>query len=107
MSLKETIENADLLKIDYVNLDEKQLEACNDAEALYQRGRKLRYAIGVRRDEERGWNLNFQAARQGHPTALATCFDFGRGVKKSPERAAELYLLGAMRGHSASRIALD
>jgi TPR repeat protein len=78
-----------------------QLELLDDPDSLCERSRRLRLGIYVCADEESGWNLNIQAARLGHPVALALCFLFGRGAKVNIAKAVELLRGSAERGHPA------
>jgi TPR repeat protein len=53
------------------------LEQREDADALYELGRRLRLGEGANQDEERGWDLTKRSAEMGHPVALAICFEKG------------------------------
>ena len=106
MSLDHTISNASLERVRYHQLASRELDKLNDAEALYERGRRLRNGIGVAKNEEAGWQLAIEAAKLGHPVALAFCFHYGRGTAKNPNRAAELYRASAERGHAGGSLRL-
>jgi TPR repeat protein len=82
-------------------LPQHVLEKLEDAEALYELGRRRRNGANVKIDEELGWELTIQAAKLGHPVALATCLDQGKGTEKDSARALELYKQSAARSHPA------
>jgi TPR repeat protein len=104
MSLDRIVPNASLERGHYHQLASRELDELDDAEALYERGRRLRLGIGVAKNEEAGWQLTIEAAKLGHPVALGSCFGFGRGTAKNPNRATELYRASAERGHAAGSL---
>jgi TPR repeat protein len=101
MSLEDVVPRGELERPRYHLLSWKELEALDDPEALYERGRRFRNGICCVREPEKGWKLNIEAARFGHPVALASCFDQGQGVQKNEPRAFALYRESAARGHPA------
>jgi TPR repeat protein len=106
MSLERVVPNASLERVHYHQLATRELNKLNDAEARYERGRRLRDEIGVDMNEEAGWKLIIKAAKRGHPVALAECFSIGRGTAKNLKRAAGLYRSSADRGHPAGLLYL-
>ena len=64
MSLEHIISNASLERGHYHQLATRELEKLDDAEALYERGRRLRNGIDVLMDEEAGWKLFANELRQ-------------------------------------------
>lgn len=98
------IPDASLEHPNYHKLSWSALEALHDAESLFERGRRLRNGIGVRKNEAEGWKLTGKAAHLGHPVALAFCFDFGQHTEKDPQRAAALNAEASKRGHPAGTI---
>ncbi len=99
MSLDDVVVDPLLERIHYYQLSKSELEKLEDAEALFERGRRLRLGIDEKTDEVAGWILVIDAARLGHPVALAFCFLFGRGTTKNLERAVQLCRTSAVRGH--------
>jgi TPR repeat protein len=90
-----------VLKTAYYLLGWRALEAINDAEAMFERGYRLRKGIGVGIDSAESWRYFEAAAELGHPTSIAFCFTFGCGVDKDDERAAALFRQAAELGHPA------
>jgi TPR repeat protein len=99
MSLEHIVPNASLERGHYHQLATSELDKLNDAEALFERGWRLRGGIGVANDAKGGWSLTIEAAKLGHPVALGVCSDFGRGTAKNHNRAVELYRASSARGH--------
>ncbi len=106
MSLENIVADASLERGHYHQLATRELGKLDNAEALFERGRRLRNGIGVATNEEAGWQLAIEAATLGHPVALAFCFHYGRGTDKNPNRAAELYRASAERGHAGGSLRL-
>ncbi len=106
MSLEHIVPNASLERGHYHQLATRELDKLDDAEALYERGWRLRSGIGVTMNEEAGWKLIIEAAKLGHAVALATCFRFGRGAEKNLNRAVELFRASAERGHAGGSLLL-
>ncbi len=84
-------------------VERKSRNSRDDAEALFESGRRLRNGVGLAKDEEAGWKLIIEAAKLGHAVALGFCFFFGRGTAENLTRAVELYRTSAERGHPAGR----
>ncbi len=82
---------------DCYELTDAELKKSEYAEALYERGRRLRYEL--RGESKEGDALMEQAARKGHPVALASCFRTGLAAQLDANRAAALYRESAERGH--------
>ncbi len=99
MSLEHIVADASLERSHYHQLSTRELDQLHDAEALFERGYRLRKGIGVKRDGAKGWTLALASAQLGHPVALAFCFLFGQGTDKNLQRAAELLLASAQRNH--------
>jgi TPR repeat protein len=106
MSLERVIPNASLERTYYHQIATSELDKLDDAEALFERGRRLRLGIALAKDEEAGWNLIIESAKLGHPVALGLCFHEGRGTKQNQNRAIELYRASAERGHPAGSLRL-
>jgi hypothetical protein len=100
MSLEEITPNASVERHGYHELSEEQLRLKDDPEALFERGTRLRHGIGVRANDNTGWELIISSAKLGHPVALALCFKFGK-LSGDVEKAAELLRDSASRGHVA------
>jgi hypothetical protein len=100
MSLEDIVPRPELEQYDFHRLSEEQLRLKDDAEALFQRGVRLWYALGIPEDEDGAWQLIIEAAKLGHPVALAFCFSEGKGTDKNEQRAMELFGGGASRGHA-------
>jgi TPR repeat protein len=101
MSLERIVPDALLERGHYHQLALRELDKLNDAEALFERGKRLRLGIGIIQNEEAGWKLIIEAAKLGHPLALALCFYVGQGTAKNLNRAVELYRASAEREHPA------
>jgi TPR repeat protein len=84
-----------------------KIKKLRSAEALLERGRRFFAGYGVKEDKEKGNQFFAEAARLGHPVALARCFDEGISVTKNIERAVQLYRESARRGHPAGTILHD
>jgi TPR repeat protein len=97
VELEHVMPDATLERPHYHLLELDKLNALDDAEAIYEQGRRHRLGIGARVDEELAWTRIIRAARLGHPVALADCLRFGRGVKKNAKRCAEIYASSAAR----------
>jgi hypothetical protein len=95
MSLDHTVPNASLERGHYHQLASRELDKLNDAEALYERGRRLRLGIGVATNEEAGWQLAIEAAKLGHPVTLAFCFHSGAANLTSASQRPNLANLKA------------
>lgn len=106
MSLENIVANASLERKHYHQLATSELDKLDDAEALYERGRRLLDGVGVLEDSEAGWDLIIESAKLGHPVALGLCFHEGRGTKQNQNRAIELYRASAERGHPAGSLRL-
>ncbi len=103
LPLEEVIPIPSLEKPKYHLLPRHQLDRLEDAEALYERGRRLRLGIGMKKDESEAWPLILTSAQMGHPVAQATCFDFGKGVKKNLPQAVQMYRECSDRGHPVGK----
>jgi hypothetical protein len=99
MSLEHVIIDAALERGHYHTLASSEIRKLDDAEALFERGRRLRIGIGVAMDAEAGWTLNIESAKLGHAVALAFCFKEGRGTSKDHNCAFQLFRASAERGH--------
>jgi TPR repeat protein len=62
-----------LVKNGYHLLDQRDLEQRGDAESLFVMSDRLVRGIIVPQDKAAGWKLAIQAARLGHPVAIARC----------------------------------
>jgi hypothetical protein len=89
--------NASLERGYYHKLSFQDLDKLDDAEALFERGRRLRTGTCNKKDEKKGWELMSQAAELGHPVAQAAIFERQRML----DQAVELYLASAERGHAS------
>jgi hypothetical protein len=100
ISLAEVESNPALEGPHYHLLPQAQLDLLSDAEALYERGRRLRNGVCVCRNDELGWQETIRAAEQGHPVALATCYFMGKiETIRCAEKGAQMWRDSAMRGH--------
>ncbi len=99
MSLENIQANPELERLGYHLLPQRQLNLLTDAEALYEKGKRLRNAVGGPEDDVRGWELTIEAAHKGHPVAQADCWRFGRGTKADHARAVQMYRESTERGH--------
>ncbi len=104
MSLDNIIPNAALERPYYHLLSQAQLEQLDDAEALYECGRRLVAGLGLHVNEDAGWDLVVRAAQQGHPLAQGSCFQYGRACTPQTDRALALYRKSAERGHPCSKL---
>jgi TPR repeat protein len=104
MSFADIAPDISLERYNYHLLPQEQLDRLEDAEALYERGRRFRYGAGIPVNEELGWELTLKAAMLGHPLARAYCYDYGIGVEKDLPRAVSLYRACAERGHPAGTL---
>jgi TPR repeat protein len=100
-SLENFTADASLERNEYHTLDLHELTKLDDAEALYQRGDRLRQGIKAFKNETSGWRLIIEAAGRGHAVALGLCFVHGRGVEQNEARAIELLRASADRGHAS------
>ena len=99
-SLRSVMPNAMLERPEYHLLSNRELRLRGDEpEALYALGYNLLYGMDVVRNEQAGWDLIHQAARLGHPIALATCLRDGKGGEQDIPRAFQLFAESAARGH--------
>ncbi len=89
----------------YHLLSQERLEQLEDAEALFERGFRMRVGIQREVDEKQGWKLILCAARLGHAVALAYCMDFEKGTLQDLPRAIELTIESANRGHPVGMFA--
>jgi hypothetical protein len=71
------------------------------AEALFQLGDRIAWGIDITSHGELGWSIVFEAARDGHPVALAACFLEGEGVNRNEAKSFELLQGSTQRGHAA------
>jgi TPR repeat protein len=101
MSLEQIVPNVSLERGHYHQLSPRELYQLEDAEALFERGRRNFFGVFVAKDKDAGWKLNIEAAKLGHPVALAACFRKGQGTAKNPNRAIEIYRASAERGHAS------
>jgi hypothetical protein len=101
MSLEHITADASLERKHYHELSARELEQRRDAEALFERGRRLGFGVGTAKKDEEGWALIVEAARLGHPVALAFCFHFGQATQQSSQRSCELLKTSSARGHPA------
>ncbi len=99
MSLEQIEADSSLERGHYHKFTIQDLEKLKDAEALFERGRRMRLGIGVKTNETVGWMFISEAARQGHPVALAFCSFFGKGTEKNLQRAVQILRASAERGH--------
>jgi hypothetical protein len=99
MSLENVTADASAERNEYHKLDFDQLEKLDDAEALFQRGIRLVYGMGVRMDGNSGWELIISSAKLGHPVALALCFIERKGTEWNMYRAGRLLRDSASRGY--------
>ncbi len=106
MSFDHIVVDASLERGHYHQLTTSELDKLDNAEALYERGRRLRNGISVKMDEEAGWKLFVEAAKLGHAVALALCFHNGRGTAKNLNRGFELFHASAERGHPGGSLRL-
>jgi TPR repeat protein len=106
MSLEDVIPDSSLELRHYYAVPWLLLEKLEDAESIFERGRRLRYGFGVDKDKEAGWAYVIRAAQLRHPVALGLCNDYGRGITKNHQRAVELYRDSAHRGHPAGELSL-
>jgi TPR repeat protein len=104
MSLVSVVPDHSLERAAYHLLEASQLEVMVDAEALFEKGRRLRQGVGVAINEAAGWALTISAAKLGHPIALAYCLDSGYGVAQDQERAAKIYGKSAELGHPVGEL---
>jgi TPR repeat protein len=104
MSLGNIVADPSFERGHYHQLATSELDKLDDAEALFERGRRLRYGIGVAEDKGVGLKLIIESAKLGHPVALAYCFATGQGTKQNVYRAFELYRASAERGHASGSI---
>ena len=100
MSLENIIARAEVERHGYHELSEEQLRRKDDPEALLHRGIRLWLGLGVRKDEDSGWELIISSAKLGHPVALALCFLYGKGTEMNMEHGIELLGDSASRGHA-------
>ncbi len=100
MSLENIIARAELERHGYHELSEEQLRPKDDPEALLERGIRLRHGIGIRKDEDSGWEAIMSSAKLGHPVALALCFLHAKGTEQNDQRAIELLRDSESRGHA-------
>jgi hypothetical protein len=89
----------ELEKPTYHLLSQQRLFELDEPEAMFERGNRIRQGISAIKDEAEGWKPILVAAQQGHPVALALCFQDGKGTAKDEVRAFELYCESAARGH--------
>jgi hypothetical protein len=82
MSLDRIAPDASLERGHYHQLATPELDRLNHAEAHYERGRRFRSGISVTKNEEVGWKLTIEAAKLGHPVALAVCFRYGQALTR-------------------------
>jgi TPR repeat protein len=101
MSLASVIPDPSLERKDYHLLSQEELDTLEDAEALFERGRRLKNGICVNVDEKLSWEYIIASARQGHPVALAYCYDFGRELNKDLQRSVQIIRGSAERNHPA------
>jgi hypothetical protein len=101
MQLDCTQGDASLENYSYHALSSQALNSIDDAEARFERGRRLLYGLRCPKDETTGWHLISRAAAIGHPVALAACLLYGKFVTKDEKRGIELYRSSAERGHPA------
>lgn len=77
--------------------------ASGDAAAQFRLGYRFAFCRDAgRRDWSQAFAFWRAAARQGHARAeffLATCYDFGRGVRKNLRQAMQCYRRAAEAGH--------
>jgi TPR repeat protein len=99
MSLEDVVADPSLERPRYYALSFLQLEAIDDVESLFLRGDRLAIGAGVKRQVDEGWELIIEAAKCGHPIALALCFRRGKGTAVNTEKAVELYRDAVKRGH--------
>jgi TPR repeat protein len=99
MSLASVVPGPTLEKNDYHRLSWAELAKLDDAEAIFQKGVRMLFGLGVEIDEDACWAFIIEAARRGHSVALAGCFHLGKGTEPDPVRAVELYQQSAARGH--------
>jgi TPR repeat protein len=99
MSIGEIIPNPSLEQPHYHTLAQEILEKLDDAEALYERGRRLFLGIGIMRDRNTAWELIHRSALQGHPVAIASCYNCGQFTNRDTARACNLFQESALRGH--------
>jgi TPR repeat protein len=104
MSLEHIVPVAELERQGYHLLPQRQLETLADAEALYERARRLRNGEGIREDSKSAWAFTYKSAQLGHPLALADCYRFGHETAKNPDKAAHYYRASAERGHPAGML---
>lgn len=84
----------------------EKLETLKDIESIFERGHRLANGFGVTKDVDRGWKLILEAAREGHPVALALCFTAGVETTRDDKRAVGLLKESAQRGHSVAQFNL-
>ncbi len=103
-ALAQVRENAALEENDMHLLPTEKIEelvAANNVEAIFIYGTRIRLGMGAFKNEERGWQYTYEAARCGHAVALGLCFDLGKYVKQDEKKAATLYEASARRNHPA------
>ncbi len=92
---------------DYHLLSIEELEGSVEPEALLQCGSRFRSGIAIKRNEELGWKLTIEAARMGHPVALALCLRNGKGTAKNYALAVKLLKGSAERSHPTGQLPLS
>ena len=82
----------------------EQLSRIDDAESLFERGRRLRNGTGVMKDQNEAWNMIIASAKQGHPLGLLYCLDFEKGAKMNKEKSREILRASSARGHPVGTV---
>jgi hypothetical protein len=101
ISLKDIVPNPSVERHHYHLLSQEQLDKLSDAEALFERGERLRLGRNMLIDQTSGWDHIIHSARLGHPVAQALCCFQGKDIDFDDKRAGELLHQAAARGHPA------
>ncbi len=106
MSLEEIVTDPELERPGYHLLPGAELDSRNDAEAIFEKGRRLRLGLdGKPKQDEVGLDFYVQSARMGHAVAKACCYYFGRETAgPNFQQAAKYFLESAKRGHPVGRL---
>ena len=101
MSLKKVKIDYSLAKFGYQTYDWETLFEIDDAESIYERGIRLLEGIGVRRAHREGEGMILEAAKMGHPLAMAKGIDLCI-IKQKTERAFEILKECTNRGYTGA-----
>jgi TPR repeat protein len=105
-SLSQLSSQAELEKLDYHSFSREKLALLNDPEAVFERGFRALFGVGVAKQENEAWKQIVAAAEQGHPAAHGLCLVHGKGTPAEPSRGVSLLRESAARGHAAAQTAL-